>query len=79
MVKPLNNYITQLDQEKVSIPICNTYDYFCHYKRPTIGGYLYNELTKYQCNIKEYVLSEHVYKQNWRLRSNSPKNQNLEL
>lgn len=57
-VDPLRSYIAHFNQEKISIPGCNTSTAISAFKRGMLrDGDLYKKLIKYQCKNVQGVLS----------------------
>ncbi|KAF3561108.1 hypothetical protein DY000_02014331 [Brassica cretica] len=64
--EPLQGYLARFNQEKVAIFECSIPTAFSAFKRGLLpDGDLYKELTKYQCNTMEDVLSQAWAQVNW--------------
>ena len=56
--EPIRTYIARFNHEEVAIPECNAATAISAFKRGMIpDGYLYKELTKYQCKSMKNILS----------------------
>nr|VDD24390.1 unnamed protein product [Brassica oleracea] len=56
--EPIRTYIARFNHEEVAIPECNAVTAISAFKRGMIpDGYLYKELTKYQCKSMKNILS----------------------